>query len=225
MADLRLKTDVNLPLRDLVFLTLREAILKGVLQPGERLMEIGLANQLGVSRTPIREAIRKLELEGLVVMKPRKGAEVASITLDDVNSVLEVRKHLEKLVVELACKRATAEDIERIKERQVEFEESIKQGSLTDMAESDSAFHTAIYESTDNKRLIQILNNLYEQMYRYRLEHIKDDDRRSRLVEEHDALVKAIEKGDVEEATEIISGHINSQQTVIVNHVNDVRRK
>jgi DNA-binding GntR family transcriptional regulator len=62
-------------------------------------------------------------------------------------------------------------------------------------------------------------------MYRYRLEHIKDDDRRSHLVEEHDALVKAIEKGDVEEATEIISGHINSQQTVIVNHVNDERIK
>ena len=78
-----LKMDVNdyLPLRDVVFNTLRQAILRGEMEPGERLMEIQLADKLGVSRTPIREAIRKLELEGLVIMIPRKGAEVAHITL------------------------------------------------------------------------------------------------------------------------------------------------
>ena len=77
-----LKMDVNdyLPLRDVVFNTLRQAILRGEMEPGERLMEIQLAQKLGVSRTPIREAIRKLELEGLVIMIPRKGAEVAHIT-------------------------------------------------------------------------------------------------------------------------------------------------
>ena len=88
-----LKMDVNeyLPLRDVVFNTLRQAILTGEMEPGERLMEIQLANKLGVSRTPIREAIRKLELEGLVIMIPRKGAEVAHITVKDMRDVLEVR--------------------------------------------------------------------------------------------------------------------------------------
>ena len=83
-----LKMDVNeyLPLRDVVFNTLRQAILTGEMEPGERLMEIQLANKLGVSRTPIREAIRKLELEGLVIMIPRKGAEVAHITFKDISS-------------------------------------------------------------------------------------------------------------------------------------------
>ena len=76
MKDFEMTIDEYLPLRDVVFNTLRRAILKGELEPGERLMEIALANKLGVSRTPIREAIRKLELEGLVVMIPRKGAEV-----------------------------------------------------------------------------------------------------------------------------------------------------
>ena len=80
--------DEYLPLRDVVFKTLRQAILKGELKPGERLMEIALAEKLGVSRTPIREAIRKLELEGLVVMVPRKGAHVANITEKDLNDVL-----------------------------------------------------------------------------------------------------------------------------------------
>ena len=90
--NLEMEMDEYLPLRDVVFNTLRRAILKGELKPGERLMEIALADKLGVSRTPIREAIRKLELEGLVVMAPRKGAKVASITERDLNDVLEVRK-------------------------------------------------------------------------------------------------------------------------------------
>ena len=79
-TDFEVTMDEYLPLRDVVFNTLRQAILRGELKPGERLMEIQLANKLGVSRTPIREAIRKLELEGLVLMIPRKGAEVAEIT-------------------------------------------------------------------------------------------------------------------------------------------------
>ena len=80
-----------------MFRTLRQAILRGELKPGERLMEIRLANQLGVSRTPIREAIRMLELDGLVIMVPRKGAQVAQITEKDLNDVLEVRLGLEEL--------------------------------------------------------------------------------------------------------------------------------
>ena len=99
--------DMNdfLPLRDVVFNTLRKAILTGQLKPGERLMEVHLANQLGVSRTPIREAIRKLELEGLVIMVPRRGAEVARITEKSLRDVLEVRRALDALSVELACER------------------------------------------------------------------------------------------------------------------------
>ena len=91
MQDFEMKINEYLPLRDVVFNTLRSAILMGKLEPGERLMEIALANKLGVSRTPIREAIRKLELEGLVIMTPRKGAEVARITEKDLQDVLEVR--------------------------------------------------------------------------------------------------------------------------------------
>ena len=98
-----------LPLRDVVFNTLRQAILRGELKPGERLMEIKLANKLGVSRTPIREAIRKLELEGLVLIIPRRGAEVAQITEKSLRDVLEVRRSLEALAVRLACERMQAQ--------------------------------------------------------------------------------------------------------------------
>ena len=113
--DLQMEDYQYLPLRDVVFRTLRQAILRGELKPGERLMEIRLANQLGVSRTPIREAIRMLELDGLVIMVPRKGAQVAQITEKDLNDVLEVRLGLEELAVKLACQRITESELQKQK--------------------------------------------------------------------------------------------------------------
>ena len=118
MKDISLSGDEFLPLRDVVFNTLRNAILTGELEPGERLMEIKLAEKLGVSRTPIREAIRKLELEGLVVMTPRKSAEVARITRKDLTDVLEVRRVLECLAIELSCQKITGDIINNFSESQ-----------------------------------------------------------------------------------------------------------
>ena len=170
---LNVKMNEYLPLRDVVFNTLRQAILKGELKPGERLMEIQLAQRLGVSRTPIREAIRKLELEGLVVMIPRKGAEVAKITEKSMRDVLEVRRALEELAIQLACGRITKEEIAVLENNANEFKKATKTKDLVEMAEADEAFHAVIYNATKNDRLIYILNNLREQMYRYRLEYIK----------------------------------------------------
>ena len=219
MKELSMAIDNYLPLRDVVFNTLREAILKGELEPGERLMEIALAQKLGVSRTPIREAIRKLELEGLVVMAPRKGAEVAEITVDDLTDVLEVRKNLEELAVELSCKKSTEEDINEMKECHENFKRALSSDDLTVMAEADVSFHDVIYRTTGNKRLIQILNNLREQMYRYRLEYIKDEDKRKVLVEEHMILVDAITNRNVEKAKRAIQMHINNQEKTIIENI------
>lgn len=221
MKELNMAIDNYLPLRDVVFYTLRDAILKGELEPGERLMELDLAEKLGVSRTPIREAIRKLELEGLVKMAPRKGAEVAEITLDDLTDVLEVRKNLEDLAVELSCKKSTSEDIEQMKKCHENFKEALKSEDLTVMAEADEAFHNVIYNTTRNKRLMQILNNLREQMYRYRLEYIKDKRKRNTLVEEHSKIIQAISDRDVEEAKKAIRTHIVNQEKTIVFNITD----
>ena len=165
----KVNMDEYLPLRDVVFKTLRQAILRGELEPGERLMEIQLAERLGVSRTPIREAIRKLELEGLVLMIPRKGAEVAKISESNLRDVLEVRRSLEELAIDLACQRMTPEELEELKVTQEKFALAIKNGDAMQIAETDERYHEIIYDSTKNARLVQILNNLREQMYRYRL--------------------------------------------------------
>ena len=119
-------TDEFLPLRDVVFNTLRQSILLGELRPGERLMELHLANRLGVSRTPVREAIHKLALEGLVTIIPRRGAEVAQITEKSMNDVLEVRRALDALCVELACERITEEGLQALGAACEYFEQCVR---------------------------------------------------------------------------------------------------
>lgn len=220
-ANFQLSMDEYLPLRDVVFTTLRQAILRGELKPGERLMEIQLANKLGVSRTPIREAIRKLELEGLVLMIPRKGAEVAEITEKNLRDVLEVRESLEVLAVQLACERMTPEVLEELKVAAKEFEDVIATDDITNIAEADVKFHDVVYHATDNQRLIQLLNNLREQMYRYRVEYLKKSTVRPKIIREHEELIKHIENHDKEKAAENICKHIENQVTEVVRTISE----
>lgn len=216
-----ISTNEYLPLRDVVFDTLRQAILKGDMEPGERLMEITLANKLGVSRTPIREAIRKLELEGLVNMIPRKGAVVASISEKDMRDVLEVRITLEELAVKLAIKNMTDEDIEALRQASKDFENAVISHDVVTIVEADVAFHDIIYNKTQNNRLIQIINNLREQMYRYRLEYIKDARTHSILINEHNDIIECIRSKNVEEAKNAVREHIANQEKSIVRLIND----
>ena len=214
-TDFEVTMNEYLPLRDVVFNTLRQAILRGELKPGERLMEIQLANKLGVSRTPIREAIRKLELEGLVLMIPRKGAEVAQITEKNMQDVLEVRKALEELSVQLACERITAEQVEEMKMAAEDFRKVLKSGDVTKIAEADVKFHDIIFAATNNQRLITLLNNLREQMYRFRVEYLKQKECYPQLLEEHDKLIALISGGEVEEACELMGCHIDNQASTV----------
>ena len=213
--DFEVNMNEYLPLRDVVFNTLRKAILRGELKPGERLMEIQLANKLGVSRTPIREAIRKLELEGLVLMIPRKGAEVAQITEKNMQDVLEVRKALEELSVQLACERITPEQVEEMKMAAEDFRKVLKSGDVTKIAEADVKFHDIIFAATNNQRLITLLNNLREQMYRFRVEYLKQKECYPQLLEEHDKLIALISGGEVEEACELMGCHIDNQAPTV----------
>ncbi|MDO4966678.1 MAG: GntR family transcriptional regulator [Lachnospiraceae bacterium] len=214
-----LQTDDFLPLRDVVFNTLRQGILRGELKPGERLMEIHLADQLGVSRTPIREAIRMLELEGLVIMMPRKGAMVASISKEDLKDVLEVRKALDRLAVSLACERITPDGLASLKVAATNFKDVTKTLDSTKIAEADVAFHDEIHKASGNKRLSVMVSNLAERIYRYRFEYIKESYDCVQLIEEHDEIVKCIEKGDKEGAVAAIDRHIDNQESSIIKQL------
>ena len=209
------------PLRDVVFHALREAIITGELKPGDRLMETPLAERMGVSRTPVREAIRKLELEGLVLMIPRRGAEVARISEKSMRDVLEVRRSLEELAIELACQRMTDEEFKELQRAQEAFKSAVDHGSAMEIAETDEAYHDIIYNSTGNTRLVQILNNLREQMYRYRLEYIKDEDKRQILLVEHNKIYTALCSRHVEEAKQAMREHIDNQEITVLKNIKE----
>ena len=213
--DLTLNMNAYLPLRDVVFNTLREAILKGDLKPGERLMELQLASKLGVSRTPIREAIRMLEQEGLAVTTPRKGAEVAKMTLKDMEDVLEIRDALDELAVRIACQKISDEQLRQLEDMKELFEKSTQTGNVKKIAEADVTFHDVIYEATGNPKLVTLLNNLREQVYRYRVEYIKDPKNYPTLIAEHEAILESLKTRDVKNAVEAMHVHVANQAEAV----------
>ena len=213
--DLTLNMNAYLPLRDVVFNTLREAILKGDLKPGERLMELQLASKLGVSRTPIREAIRMLEQEGLAVTTPRKGAEVAKMTLKDMEDVLEIRDALDELAVRIACQKISDEQLRQLEDMKELFEKSTQTGNVKKIAEADVTFHDVIYEATGNPKLVTLLNNLREQVYRYRVEYIKDPKNYPTLIAEHEAILESLKNRDVKNAVVAMHVHVANQAEAV----------
>ena len=213
--DLTLNMDAYLPLRDVVFNTLREAILKGELKPGERLMELQLAAKLGVSRTPIREAIRMLEQEGLAVTIPRKGAEVAKMTEKDMEDVLQIREALDELAAKIACEQISEEQLEELVATMHEFEESTKTDNVKKIAEADVKFLDIIYQSTGNPKLVNMLNNLREQMYRYRVEYLKDENNYPTLMKEHKDIVEGLVRKNKMQVTETMHQHVKNQAVAV----------
>ncbi len=211
--------DEFLPLRDSVFNELRQEILTGELAPGERLMEIHLADRLGVSRTPIREAIRMLELEGLVTMIPRRGAQVSQITEKQMNDVLEVRQALDVLCVKLACERIDKEGLKRLEAACKAFEEAVESDDNRRIAQADVEFHNVIIEATGNDKLISMEDTFSQPMYRYRYEYIKDGSGHQNLVKEHREILSAIAAGDVEAAAGAAGLHIDNQRKAIIRQI------
>jgi DNA-binding GntR family transcriptional regulator len=196
------------PLGEIVFDHLKESILKGELKPGERLMEIALAEEMGVSRTPVREAIRKLEKEKFVEMIPRKGAYVADLTKQDILEVLEIRYVLEGLAAKLAAKKMKKPDIERLKQNVQDFKEAIENMDRTTMIDNDNAFHDIIYEATENEKLIEIIQDLHDQYQRFRLVYFNEFDDYAEVCRRHEVICEAIVAGDEERAKEEAEEHV-----------------
>lgn len=211
-----IKLDNYKPLREIVFETLREAIILGRLKPGERLMEIQLAEEMGVSRTPVREAIRKLELEGFVVMVPRKGAYVAGISVKDIVDVFEVRAALEGLAAGLAAERITSEEMDLLERSLLKI--NVTGGENIDaVVEGDVSFHDIIYRASRNQRLVQIITHLQEQLLRFRMTSLSQPGRMKIALDEHKKIVEAISDRNVELAQALAREHIENAEQSLLN--------
>ena len=212
----KLKLDSYQPLRDVIFETLRKAIISGDIKPGERLMEVALAEQMGVSRTPVREAIRRLEAEGLVTMVPRKGTHVSELSAKDIIDVLEVRGALDKLATALAAKRMKPQQIRSLENIHKQFIACVEKENIDGAIRKDIEFHDAIYAASGNSRLIGVLSSLREHIYRFRVIYLREMNIAEYVEQEHHQILDAIREGNEKLAAELSEKHIRNQMVSIV---------
>lgn len=212
----KIQLDAYKPLRELVTDNIRQAILRGTFPPGMRLMELQLASEIGVSRTPVREAIRALELEGLVVMIPRRGAYVANLSIKDINEVYEIRTALEVLAAALAAERINDEELDAMERMLVAMNALTPPEDIPELVTMDTKFHDIIYKASRNERLITIINNLREQINSIRGRSMGYHGRMSDMMDEHRAIVDAIAQRDAEAAQQAVRTHMeNAERTLL----------
>ncbi len=204
------------PLREMVYEELKMQILKGSIIPGTRMMEVELAEEMGVSRTPIREAIRKLEKEGLVTIEPRRGAYASMISTEDMVEILEVRQDLEGLAAYFAADRMTDEKMEELREVSNSYNEAVKSGKMEDMIKYDTRFHHIIVESCRNKILVQMIEQLQELVLRFRYIYYDNFRRAENMPDEHEAIVAAISEGNADKARAAADIHIDRLKELVM---------
>lgn len=217
-----LKLDNYKPLREVVFESIRGAIISGVLKPGERLMEVQFAEKMGVSRTPIREAIRKLELEGLIIMIPRKGAYVADLSINNIIDVLEVRSALEGLASGLAALRITNEEIKELELTALQFQKAIESNDVDGIIRTDMDFHDKIFKATRNEKLLQMANSLREQVQRFRIMYVNKSINSEDLPKDHYEIAKAISERNVDMAEKLARRHIEDAEKQLMKMIGTV---
>jgi DNA-binding GntR family transcriptional regulator len=196
---------------------LRNLILTGKIKPGTRMMEIELADDMGVSRTPIREAIRKLEKEGLVVIEPRKGAYASEVSVKDMVDILEVRANLEGLAAYLAAERMTDAEKKVLEETKNKFKAAVAEGNLPEMISNDTKFHHMIVESSRNNHLIHMVEQLQELVLRFRYIYYKDFKRAEDMIPEHKRIFEEIANGNGANARFEAFNHIDKLKDMITS--------
>jgi len=218
---LTLVKNENQPLTEQVFAALHQGIVEGILKPGERIMEIHIADELGVSRTPVREAISKLELEGLVVTENRKGAYVKPMTIIDIKELHQIRGSLEALASKLAAQNATQEEIDDMIIYNQKFEQAVLDNDDDGIVKYDILFHDTIYKAGRNLKLTQMISSVREQMQRLRVEYVHMISNKTPLIGQHKDIIKNIVEKNPQEAYEAAIGHIKISEDDMVRGVEE----
>ena len=205
------------PLREIVYEELKMQILTGKIAPGTRMMEVELAESMGVSRTPIREAIKKLEQEGLVVIEPRKGAYASQISVKDMVDILEVRQDMEGLAAHMAAYRMTPKQMKELESISIGYNKAVEEGNMADMIRFDTDFHNLIVESCNNSILTMMINQLQELLLRFRYVYYDNIKRAEKMPSEHSMIMEAIKDGRSDAARASAEMHIERIKDMVMN--------
>lgn len=191
---------------------LRDEIISGQLTPGTELQEVALATELGVSRGPIREALGRLAAEGLVTIRPRRGAVVRALSSDEFIEAYQVREALEMMAVRLAVPKLTSEDISALEQLIAEMASRGEAGDVQGFFEANTEFHQLFFEVAGNRMLTELYRQLRGQIDRHRLRSLELRGNLQRSIAEHRAIMRAANAGDVERAVHLVSEHIRVPQ-------------
>ena len=205
-------------LRGQVFDKIRSDILNGKYKRGEELVESSIGKELGISRTPVREAIRQLELDGLVQLVPNKGAFVTGISEKDVRDIYLIRARLEGLAARMAAKNITPELLDAMEETVVLSEYHAKKEHYEQVCEMDSKFHKLLYKASGSRILEHTLTDFHQYVQRVRMASIMKKRRMEKSNDEHDAILTAIREHDEEKAELVATRHISNTVENLKNY-------
>ncbi len=221
--DNRFATSDQYSLRGRVFRKIREDILSGKYKEHEELKEVAIGEELGVSRTPVREAFRQLELEGLIQIIPNKGAYVTGITAKDVKDIYMIRSLLEGLCARMATDKITKEQLEEMEENIYLAQFHADKGHMDQMAELDNRFHDILYEACDSKMLEHLLKDFHQYVLRVRQKTLSNNSRGRASNNEHRQIMEAIKAKDAAKAEELANRHmINAYDNMVKNGLYEI---
>jgi len=199
-------------LREKIFHKLRQDILNGKYRSGDNLVELKLAEEMGVSRTPVREAIRQLELEGLVTSIPNKGVIVEGISKKDIEDIYAIRESLEGLAARWAIERIDKDQLKELEDICELMEFYTEKGDLDQVGDLNSRFHDLIFEATKSKPLKQILTDFQYYVKTIRLASLKSPGRAKHSLEEHNKIVEAFKNKDLDGGAKALVEHIKNSK-------------
>ena len=203
-------------LRESIYEELKNQILRGLIEPGTRLMEIDLSKKMGASRTPIREAIKMLADDNLVNIEPNKGATVSKVAVRDLLEILEIRECLDGETAYHAANRISDEILEELREAMHAYERAAEAKDKIEMVNCDTNFHKVMVDATDNKVMIKIAHEMRELVLRFRYLYYGDFKRSMHVAIEHKAIFDAIEKGQADEARRLAQVHVRNIKENII---------
>lgn len=208
--------------RDFAYGEIKKQIITGALVPDEPIVEERLATELDISRTPLREALQRLEIEELVVRQTNGRLKVASISIQEVEEIFTIRSLLEGIVVSQATNKATDKDIRHLKHITKIFAETYKDGNMDEILYYGGQFHTYIYELSANKTAVKILYQLNDHIHRYRRFVPGTMERQSASIEEHEKIFQCIARRDDQGAKKAMEDHIKSSLTVVIKALQSI---
>ncbi len=206
-------------LREKIVDYLKESIIKGYLKPGERIAEPELAERFGVSRTPVREALRQLASEGFLIILPRKGATVSPITDKDVQEFYAIKSLLEGYAARIACKRMSDRDIKRMEELNEQMRALAEKEDVKNFFKCDNRFHDIFLKACGNDKLYNLVHSLVQQFERFRITALSVPGRMRDSVRQHEEIIEAFKRGDEERVEKLVKANAEKGAEILVQEI------